>query len=133
MPNAQFTKAKLSVCDLQLEITPVSNASLTTHSIFSVFNMSADSSTSTSFQFTKEAKSNVNQFRKATGLTQPAIINRILEKASIADVKEWCADLIEENESKKEESKIRANQMLELSKLPSDVLQSLIASQQVSA
>ncbi len=95
--------------------------------------MSTESSTSTSFQFTKEAKSNVNQFRKATGLTQPAIINRILEKVSIADVKEWCADLIEENESKKEESRIRANQMLELSKLPSDVLQNLIASQQVSA
>ncbi|HBC3404740.1 TPA: hypothetical protein KDZ97_005036 [Vibrio parahaemolyticus] len=95
--------------------------------------MSTESSTSTSFQFTKEAKSNVDQFRKTTGLTQPSIINRILEKVSVDDVKTWCADLIEENEARKEESKIRASQISELSKLPSDVLQSIIASQQVSA
>ncbi|MDF5119787.1 hypothetical protein HKB26_07545, partial [Vibrio parahaemolyticus] len=92
--------------------------------------MSTESSTSTSFQFTKEAKSNVDQFRQATGLTQPSIINRILEKVSADDVKTWCADLIEENEARKEESKIRASQISELSKLPSDVLQSIIASQQ---
>ncbi|HHY0525296.1 TPA: hypothetical protein ACVU4L_001951 [Vibrio parahaemolyticus] len=95
--------------------------------------MSTESSTSTSFQFTKEAKSNVDRFRQTTGLTQPSIINRILEKVSVDDVKTWCADLIDENEAKKEESKIRASQISELSKLPSDVLQSIIASQQVSA
>lgn len=94
--------------------------------------MSQEPSTSTSFQFTKEAKDNVDQFRKSTGLTQPSIINRILEKVSIEDVASWCADLIAENEAKKEESKVRANQLSELSKLPSDVLKNILDSQQVN-
>ena len=66
---------------------------------------------STSFSFTEAAKENVDVFKTATNLTQPKIINRILEKVSEEQVTEWCSDLIEEERSKQAESKKKAEQL----------------------
>lgn len=81
---------------------------------------------STSFSFTEAAKKQVGTFKTATGLTQPKIINRILEKVSAEQVTEWCSDLIEEEKSKHAESKKKAEQLAKLSKLDSSELDQLI-------
>ena len=81
---------------------------------------------STSFSFTEAAKKQVGEFKTATGLTPPKIINRILEKVSAEQVTEWCSDLIEEEKSKHAESKKKAEQLAKLSKLDSSELDQLI-------
>ncbi|MEF1300551.1 hypothetical protein QTO17_01300 [Vibrio owensii] len=91
--------------------------------------MSDTKAKSTSFQFTEGAKSNVNDFKKATGLTQPAIINRILEKVPPKQDNEWCADLIAEKEAKELEEQRRAEQIARLSKLDPAALDKLLDEQ----
>lgn len=81
---------------------------------------------STSFSFTEAAKKQLGSFKTATGLTQPKIINRILEKATTEQVEEWCRDLVEEEKSKQAESKKKAEQLAKLSKLDSTKLDQLI-------
>lgn len=79
--------------------------------------MSDNKPKSTSFQFTECSKNNVNDFRTATGLTQPVIINRILERVTEEQVVSWCADLIEEKIALENEAQKRASVIARLSKL----------------
>ncbi|MGI2185325.1 hypothetical protein ACRN9F_24320 [Shewanella oncorhynchi] len=79
--------------------------------------MSDNKPKSTSFQFTECSKNNVNDFRAATGLTQPVIINRILERVTEEQVVSWCADLIEEKIALENEAQKRASVIARLSKL----------------
>ncbi|EPR7484079.1 TPA: hypothetical protein ACGSTL_001386 [Vibrio parahaemolyticus] len=91
--------------------------------------MSQSKAKSTSFQFTECSKNNVNDFKKATGLTQPAIINRILEKVTSKQVVDWCEDLIAEKKAQEQQEKKRAEQIARLRQLDSSELEKLLDEQ----
>lgn len=82
-------------------------------------------STSTSFQFTDKAKQKVDTLRMDMEITQPNIINRILEMVDAEQVKEWCKDLIADKEKQRDEAQRKANTIARLSQLDADQLENL--------